>query len=331
MARTPASETRHGIEISHPRYIVIPKIGMSIAPGPLFVATLGHIRRMRAEFDLIDAHYFYPDGVAAAMLGRALRKPVVITARGTDVNLFPRYALPRRMIRFASRNAAAIIAVSAALRDALVALDIPRERVSVLRNGVDLAMFRPGDRQTARARLGVSGRMLLSVGYLIERKGHDLTIAALPSLDGFSLMIVGEGPERQRLMKLASSLGVSERVKFLGSVPHEKLRDLYLCADALVLSSSREGWPNVLLEAMACGTPVVASAIWGNPEIVSRPEAGVLMQTRTPEGVAEAVKRLFAALPARDTTRAFAEKFSWEETSMGQIGLFERVLAQSCH
>jgi len=327
MARTPASETRHGVDISHPRYIVVPKLGMSLAPGPLFAATLGHVRRWQAEFDLIDAHYFYPDGVAAVLLGRALGKPVVITARGTDVNLLPRYALPRRMIRYAARNAAGIIAVSTALKDALLALGVPTDRVTVLRNGVDLGMFKPGDRRAARAKYGVTGRTLLSVGHLIERKGHDLTIAALARLKDCTLLIAGEGPEHMRLQKVASRLGVSERVRFLGTIPHQNLRDLYLCADMLVLSSSREGWPNVLLESMACGTPVVASSIWGNPEIVSRPEAGVLMQTRTPEGVAEAVCRLFAALPPGGATRSFAEKFSWQDTSKGQIRLFERILA----
>jgi glycosyltransferase involved in cell wall biosynthesis len=100
-----------------------------------------------------------------------------------------------------------------------------------------------------------------------------------------------------------------------------------VAADALVLSSSREGWPNVLLEAMACGTPVVASAIWGNPEIVSSPNAGILMRERTPEGIAEAVEMLFREQPRREATRAFAERFSWEETSAGQIRLFENIVA----
>jgi len=304
---------------------------MPLAPISLFAATLPLIRQYKriADFDLIDAHYFYPDGVAAVLLGQALGKPVVITARGTDVNLIPRYFIPRRLIRYAARYAAGIIAVSQALKDAMVALGIAPERIAVLRNGVDLEMFRPGDREAARTALGTGGPTLLSVGHLIERKGHDLTIAALSRLQGHPLLIAGDGPERARLRALASALGVADRVRFLGSVPHQELANLYTAADALVLSSSREGWPNVLLEAMACGTPVIASAIWGNPEIVSRPEAGLLTRARTPDGIAEAVQALLRAPPSRQATRSFAERFSWDDTSAGQLRLFERILAPS--
>jgi glycosyltransferase involved in cell wall biosynthesis len=239
--------------------------------------------------------------------------------------------MQRWMITYAARHAAGIIAVSQALKDALIALGVAADRITVLRNGVDLEMFAPGDRDAARAALAVTNRTLLSVGHLIERKGHNITIAALTRLPDCVLLIAGEGPEHARLRSLASQLGVSDRVRFLGAVPHERLSAIYTAADALVLSSSREGWPNVLLESMACGTPVVASAIWGNPEIVSRPEAGVLMRARTSEGVAEAVESLFAALPNREATRAFAEQFSWHETSNGQLRLFESIRAATPH
>lgn len=327
-ACTPLRELRNGIDVRHPRFFALPKVGMSIAPALIFAASLRLLQHTKqtSDFDLIDAHYFYPDGVAAMLLGRALGKPVVITARGTDVNLIPRYALPRRMIVSAARQAAGVIAVSQALKDALAGLGVAADRITVLRNGVDLGMFRPGHRENARAALQLAGRTLLSVGHLIERKGHDITISALPRLPDCTLLIAGEGPELARLRSLASRLGVSARVRFLGAVPHGDLRAAYVAADAVILASSREGWPNVLLEAMACGTPVVASSIWGNPEIVSRPEAGVLMRTRTPDGVVEAVESLFGALPNREATRAFAEQFSWHETSTGQLRLFESIV-----
>jgi teichuronic acid biosynthesis glycosyltransferase TuaC len=325
---TPAREIRNGVEIDHPRYLLVPKFGVSMAPTLLYVASLAFLRNRPNDFDLIDAHYFYPDGVAAILLGRALKKPVVITARGTDINLLPNYGFPRRQIQFAARHAAALIAVSQALKDALVGLGVPAERITVLRNGVDLTLFRPADREAIRAKLQVHGRTLLSVGHLIERKGHDITISALAQLPDYTLLIAGEGPERTRLERLADKLGIRDRVKFLGLVPHENLPDYYTAADALVLASSREGWPNVLLEAMACGTPVVASTVWGNPEVVSARAAGVLMRSRTPQGVAEAVNLLFHDLPARAATRAFAEAHSWEETSAGQLRLFEQILAQ---
>ncbi|HEY1614628.1 MAG TPA: glycosyltransferase family 4 protein [Rhizomicrobium sp.] len=330
LANVPKLEIRNGIAVAHPRYLVIPKFGMSVSPATLYASTLAHMQRYisKSDFDLIDAHYFYPDGVAAILLGRKLGKPVTITARGTDVNLIPRYAIPRRLIRLAARRAAGIIAVSEALKTALVTLGVPDSRVLVLRNGVDLNAFTPSDREAARAKIAVTGNVLLSAGHLIERKGHDLTISALPRLPRFTLLLVGDGPEKSRLQTLATRMGVADRVRFLGAVPHESMREYYSAADALVLASSREGWPNVLLESMACGTPVVASPIWGNPEVVKEPAAGVLMPARTPEGVAAAVATLFRHLPARSETRKYAERFSWHDTSLGQIRLFQEVLTE---
>lgn len=329
-ARTPKAEKRSDVVVRHPRYPVIPKIGMTLAPLLLFSGSLHAARKMREEgdFDVIDAHYFYPDGIAAIMLGAVFRKPVVITARGTDVNLIPQYKLPRAMIRWGARRAAGIVAVSQAIKDAVVALGVPDSRVTVLRNGVNLKTFHPGGRDGAREKLHLRGPTLLSVGHLIERKGHAFAIAALPRLKGCTLLIAGDGPERQALHGLAESLKVADRVRFLGSVPHVELQQVYAAADALILASSREGWPNVLLESMACGTPVVATSIWGNPEVVSQPAAGVLMKSRSAEGVADAINALFSALPDRDATRAYAEGFSWDATSEGQRRLFDAILAK---
>jgi teichuronic acid biosynthesis glycosyltransferase TuaC len=147
-------------------------------------------------------------------------------------------------------------------------------------------------------------------------------------LPEFELIIVGEGPERSRLAALIAEHKLADRVRLVGQRPHSTLPGLYGAADASVLASSREGWANVLLESMACGTPVVASAIEGNAEVVQRSAAGVLYTPNTPEGIAGGVRRLFAALPARSATRAYAEGFTWDETSAGQMALFRRVLGQ---
>lgn len=332
-ARAPAAETRHGIAIRHPRYAVIPKVGMSLTPWLLYRAMAPVVARLLEEgnrFDAIDAHYLYPDGVAATWLGRRFGLPVVMTARGTDVNLIPRYWLPRRLIQSAIRDADALIAVSGALKQALVALGAPDQKVTVLRNGVETALFAPpADRAAVRAALGLRGPTLISVGGLIERKGHHRTIEAMRQLDGFELLIVGEGPERERLANLISEHGLSERVRLLGPRPHRALPALYGAADASVLASSREGWANVLLELMACGTPVVAANIWGNPEVVRAPAGGVIYEPNTPDGVAEGVRRLFANLPDRAATREYAEPFSWDETTAGQLALFRRVIGAS--
>jgi glycosyltransferase involved in cell wall biosynthesis len=328
-AAAPAAEMRHGIAIRHPRYPVIPKLGMAAAPWLLYRAMVPQVERLLAaghRFDLIDAHYVYPDGVAATWLGRRFGLPVVMTARGTDVNLIPRFRVPRRLIEGAIGDAAALIAVSAALAQALVELGAPADKVTVLRNGVETELFRPpADRAAARAALGLEGPTLISVGGLIERKGHHRTIEAMRQLQGYTLIIVGEGPERERLAGLIGRYGLDERVRLLGPRPHRELPSLYGAADASVLASSREGWANVLLESMACGTPVVAANIWGNPEVVRAPAGGVIYEPNTPDGIAEGVRRLFASLPERPATRAYAEPFSWDETTAGQLALFRRV------
>lgn len=327
-ARAPREERRHGIQVLHPRYPLLPKIGMVLTPFLLARAVRPVLERILRDyaFDLIDAHYFYPDGVAAILLGRHFGKPVVITARGTDVNLIPRYRLPRAMIRWGARHAAGIITVACALKDDLVRVGVPAERIEVLRNGVDLQLFRPIEREAARSRLQISRTTLLSVGHLIPRKAHDLVIKALRWLPEMDLIVIGDGPELGALNALAHESGVGERVRFAGALAQDELRNYYGAADALALASSREGWANVLLESMACGTPVVASRIGGTPEVVSAPEAGVLMEERTPESVADAVRRLFARYPDRGATRRYAEKFSWDDTTRGQLKLFERVV-----
>lgn len=330
-AGIPKDECRHGIEITHPRYPLIPKVGMTAAPILMAKAMKGAIGRVIDEgydFDAIDAHYFYPDGVAAVMLGRYFNKPVVITARGTDINLVPQYALPRRMIRWAAEHAAGMVTVCNALKEEMVGLGIPAARITPLRNGVDLELFQPGDREALRKEQGMEGFTMMSVGHLEPRKGHELVVAALPHLPDAHLLIAGSGPDRKKLEELAKELKVADRVRFLGSLPHSELRKYYGGADALVLASSREGWANVLLEAMACGTPVVASNVWGTPEVVAAPEAGVLMAERSAQGVADAVRRLRANYPSHEATRRYAEGFSWDETTQGQLKLFNDVLAR---
>lgn len=197
------------------------------------------LRRMIAQdgydFDLIDAHFYYPDGVAALLLGRWLGKPVVITARGSDLNFYPgRYPLIRRLIGWAARRAAASIAVSAALGKVLLELGAIPERVHVLPNGVDLEVFRPpANRDALRRNWGLEGPVLVSVGNLVGLKRHGLVIEALASLPGHLLLIAGDGPDRQALETLAGRFGVADRVRFLGRMAHEGLAELYGVADVL--------------------------------------------------------------------------------------------------
>lgn len=337
MAEAPKREWLNGIDVLHPRFVVLPKVGMSLAPWLLAAGAVGAVSRLLEEgfdFDVIDAHYYYPDGVAAALLAAWFRKPLVITARGTDVNVLPNYRLPRLMIQWAARQARASIGVSAALVERMCELHMDPQRLHVMRNGVDATRFSPRPMRAARHALGLDGApLLLTVGNLQEHKGQRLVIESLARLrhrhPRASLVIIGDGPDRGPLEQLATTLGLEDGVKFAGQVANADLAQWYSAADVLVLASSREGWPNVLLEAMACGTPVVASRVGGIPEAVQGGDVGRLVVERSPDAFAAAIQDLLEAAPDRERVRGYAEGFSWHRTSLQQLQLFQTLVAQS--
>lgn len=329
-AAAPRAESRSGISVLHPRYPVLPKFGMSLAPDSLYWRCLPVLRGIRTEgydFEIIDSHYFYPDGVAAARLGRALKRPVVISARGSDINVIPEDARARRMILEAGNEAAAMIAVSSALRLRMIELGLPAEKIVVLRNGVDLQRFRP--EEAARAELGLPGDrpILAAVGNLVPVKDFALALAVLAEVRDAILLLAGDGPLRQELGRMADRLGVADRVSFLGRQPQARLKLIYSAADALLLTSRSEGWPNVVLEAMACGTPVVSVPLPGIGEIISRQDVGGIAARRTPDALAVEVLRLLAARPGREAIRNHAAAFDWQATAKGIYDLFTRILS----
>lgn len=330
-AATPKSEHWNGVTVHHPRYYLLPKIGMNMAPQALANGALPTIRKLIAEgfdFDLIDAHYYYPDGVAAGIIAQAIGKPFIVTARGTDLNLIPDYSEPRRRILETASLAEASIGVCNALMEKLSSLGAAPEKLDVFRNGVDLERFRPEPMEEARRRLGLTGRrIILSVGNLVELKGHDIAISAMTALTAdTTLVIVGQGPLESKLKILADRLKVNDHVVFAGPILNTDLRWWYSAADVLVLCSAREGWANVLLESMACGTPVVSTSVGGTPEIVTNLQAGRLMRSRDSAALLEALHGLMDDYPDRAAVRQYAEKYSWAETSERQIALFRRIL-----
>ncbi|MFK8017441.1 MAG: glycosyltransferase family 4 protein [Gammaproteobacteria bacterium] len=328
-ARAPRRAERDGVIVSHPRYFLPPKVGMHMAPRSMARGASGAVASLVGDIDLpvLDAHYFYPDGVAAAHLASRLRLPLVITARGSDVNLLPDDAAVRRRMLWAADRASALVAVSSALRERMIALGMDAAKIRVLRNGVDLSLFKPLDRAAQRQALGLDGPMILSVGNLYQLKGHDLVIEALTEHPALTLVIAGAGPERAALGALAERLGVQQRVRFVGSVAQSELLQYYNAADLLVLASSREGMANVLLESLACGTPAVVTPVGGNPEVIACPEAGIVLPRRDARAVADGIGQLCSDLPSREATRRYAQKFSWDDVTRELHELFEEVSA----
>jgi glycosyltransferase involved in cell wall biosynthesis len=328
-ARVPRVEVRHGITVYHPRYLVIPKLGMWLTPWTLYCSALGLIRRLQREqgsFDLIDAHYLYPDGVAAAKLSTKLGLPFVMTARGSDVTEIAQQKVAGAMVLEAAQKAAHVITVSNSLRRDLITLGVEPSHVSTLRNGVDAEHFKPDEAEKPYMAFDGARHVVAFAGWLIERKRVDIAIAALPHLEGgVHLAIAGEGPLRAALVAQAESLGVADRVHFLGKVPPSEMPAFFSAADVLVLPSEREGWANVLLEAMACGTPVVSRAVAGALDLVTCAEAGNLVDGSDPSAYAHAIRDVLERRISRETTRAYAKTFGWREISLSQEGIFTRA------
>ncbi len=325
-ARVPRVEERDGIVVHHPRYLVIPALSWRVAPLFIALAAYGLLRRLHQEspVELVDAHFLFPDGAAAVMLARRLGVPVFMTARGSDVNDSPRHRLPRLFLRRALRRATRTLAVSRELGRKLTALEPVIGEVPVAMNGVDTKRFRPMDKARSRARYGLAGKVVLSVASLRRLKGHDLLIRAIRGLDGFTLVIAGEGAERGQLEVLARQEGVADRVRFLGAVPNAELPELYSAADVFALASESEGCPNVILEAMACGLPIVATPVGAIPELVPESGRALLVPTRTAEAFQTCLASALAGEQGADASLDRAAELGWPEVS----GLLARLMQE---
>lgn len=284
--QVPSQETIRGLTVYHPRYPLVPKISMPLHGLLILLGTWRLTRRLTREmqFDCIDAHFIYPDCLTAVFLGKLLGLPVIVSARGTDINLYPSFKLIRPMIRWTLRHAAGAIAVSTSLRDVMVELGLSEDSVRVIGNGIDPERFNPVDPIEARRHLELpeTGQVLVSVGGLIPRKGFHFLIPAVAQIasrfPGLRVYILGEGEYRSRLQSLIRGFNLQEQVFLVGNVPNEELRYWFSAANVSCLLSSREGWPNVLQESLACGTPVVATRVWGAPEVIVSPDLGLLVE-----------------------------------------------------
>lgn len=333
-ARVPGFEDQRGYPVHHPRYLVFPKMAMSMQ-GPCMALGIRRIvREIHAKnpIDLIDGHYIYPDAEAALEAGRITGAPVVLSARGTDLNLYPRFPAIRERIRKNLQACSHLICVCSDLKKVARELGLEESRISVIGNGVDAAKFRRLDQSACRAKLGLPAakRIILSVGHLTERKGFHILLRAYARLKDradLHLAIAGDGEERQALHKLADQLGISAEVTFPGAVGNDQLGEWYSSADYFVLASSREGWPNAVCEALACGLPVIGTRVWGMPEIVTDDGLGILIDERTPEALAEGLERAMARGWDRAAIAARGGSRTWEDVSKQVAPIFDAARA----
>jgi len=330
-------EWQDGLPVHHPRVLSVPRYGKWL-DGALYAASLWPVlARLRRElpFDLIDAHFAYPDGLAAVLLGRAFGCPVTITLRGSIVRLAT-YPAHRPQLRFALRRAARVFAVSDSLKRVAVGLGIPPGHIRVLPNGVDAERFAPRDRRECRAALGLpqEATILLSVGGLNEGKGHHRIVAALPELvrrhPGLLYVVVGgEHPgdsARARIERDVAEHGLEGRVRLVGERPHDEVPKWLAAADLFCLATRSEGWANVLLEALACGIPVVTTRVGGNAEIVTHEGLGLLVDPGSDEALRAGILAALARQWNPAVLTAHARAHSWDTTALEVVAELRAVV-----
>jgi teichuronic acid biosynthesis glycosyltransferase TuaC len=334
-------EEQDGLVVLHPRFLSFPGVLKSLDGVLLAISSLVCLWRLRRRFpfQLIDAHFCYPEGVAACLLGGMMRVPVAITLRGTLPKL-ARYRLRRWQMTWALRRCAALFAVARSLLDAAAAIGAPPDKGVVAPNGVDVEKFTPIPQEQARSALGLpaAGEVVISVGALTPRKGFQRIIRLLPRLlerfPHLSLVVVGgpsvEGDNRSELEALADELGVADRVVLAGSQPHDELYKWLSAADCFCLVTANEGWANVLGEAMACGLPVVTTDVGGNREVVDSSEVGLVVPLGDEEALYQALVAALARQWDRPAILARAAQRDWQATASVIVPVFQAAVRGGC-
>ena len=336
----PRREIQDGIEVYCPRFFSVPGVfksldGMFMALGCLPVML--RLRRLH-RFDIIDAHFAYPDGYAASLLGKWLRIPITITLRGTEVPMADS-RIKRRLILRAIDRAARVFSVADSLKRHVTKLGADPDKILVVGNGVDTDKFKPMEKSRARKALGLpdDAKILVSVGGLVERKGFHRVIECLPELrkrfPSIIYLVVG-GPSREgdwgdRLRTMTRELAVEEHVRFLGALPAEELKVPLSAADIFVLATRNEGWANVFLEAMACGLPVVTTDVGGNREVINDDALGTVVPFGHQPQLRGALETALEAAWDRGRIVQYARENSWDQRVAVLLKAYKELFALS--
>lgn len=333
-----------GLEVHYPRFFSIPMILKPLDGIFYFLSLLLFCMQIRKkfDFDIIDAHLAYPDGFAAVLLGKLLGKPVTVTLRGHDIFELPKYPVRKKQVVYALKQADLVFSVAAALGQGAIELGIPADKIKLASNGVDINQFRPIDKRSAREELGLpqDKKIILSVGHLVVRKGFQHIIRAISLLaeqgrgagggGDLQLVIVGaagiEGDYKSQLDELIKQLGLIDAVYFAGGKPYDELYKWYSAADIFCLASSKEGWANVLLEALACGRPIVATNIWGTAEVITSSDLGLLVEADNPSALATALDCALQKKWDTNIMLEYAKRHSWEKTAEGIYKEWQKLL-----
>lgn len=326
-SRLPAKERVGDVEVAYPRYFHVPRYGLDRQAQRMVRGSRREFQRIVREFepDFVDAHYLYPDGCAAIRLARECGLPCIVTARGSDATELPHHPGVRQQLEEMLPRAARRLAVSADLARRVATLaKVDAGEVLVVPNGVDCTRFQPATLPGLRR--------LVTLCHLIPRKRLDLLIRALAEPAGAGLpelVVLGDGPERPRLEELARERGVRNRVDFRGELSRDEVAREMARGGVFALPSRLEGCPNAVIEALACGLPVVATAVNGIPDIMGDSDAGMLLPLEAgPDEWARALAEVVGRFDenggelARKARRR-GEQLSWD----GVLDLLENVFA----
>lgn len=321
----PHVENQAGLCVYHPRFFSLPRFGKCLDGILYFLSLIRFVARLRRTFpfEVIDAHFAFPDGLAATLLAKVFGCPVVVTLRGSIVRLSD-YRFHRPQLRWALRQADRVTAVSESLKTVAVRLGTPAGRVRVIPNGVDPTVFSPMVQGEARRLRGLpeKARILLTVAGVYEGKGQHTVIEMLPALvaryPGALYVMVGNPRPgeiyQRRLQGVIRKLGLDRHVLFAGPRPQAELRSWFSAADVSVLATKSEGWPNVLLESLACGTPAVATDVGGTSEIVRHGQDGFLVPYGDPAALRDALLLAIGQPWDRSAIARHAQRFDWTES-----------------
>lgn len=322
-----------GIKVYSPKYLAIPKMG-ALHPVFIFLALWKTVSKIKKEqgIDLINAHWVFPDGVSASWIARLLKIPFILSARGCDINLYSKFILRRPQIINAVKAAYRITSVSQAQKETICKMGIPENKIMVIRNGVDIERFALKNREQCRSRLGLSSmaKIILFVGQFVEVKGFNYLIEAIARLydEGkrdLRLIAIGNGPLKEGYRNKISKLGLGASVLFAGEKSRDEIPYWYGACDLLCLPSIREGCPNVVLEALASGRPVVASKVGGIPELLNE-KNGILFTPRDVGKLSEALRNAMERTWYPGEIRNTVIQFSWKNVASEYIANYEKVM-----
>jgi teichuronic acid biosynthesis glycosyltransferase TuaC len=322
------NRTLRNLEITHAPMLYVPGVLKSADAMWLARSIHGAITRLHRSrpLDLIDAHFGYPEGAGCMQVAQRLGIPYFVTIRGFENEYVHKPGIAGQMLA-AMRGAAGCISVSHSLRELAEAHGVRPERISVIHNAIDGAVFHWGDADAAKAGLGLeAGRpLIVSVGHLVSRKRHHVLIDAFARTRARSrralLVIIGANAFETRypgeLQALAAARGVADDVQFLGNVPQADVSRWLQAADTFALGTAREGCCNAVLEALACGAPVVTTPVGDNTHFVRAGENGAIVPVDDADAFAQA---LDSALERTWDRREIAKRLAAEVGSWERVG-----------